>query len=111
MDMKSLFKTKKANFDLKSIFGKISSIWMRFYQLVFIVFFLAMAGIGVYFWYVSLYRSGWSEEKKNQYISTKQTEVSFKEDDFKTLMQEIENRKAGYKNKLPPIKNIFEPLK
>ena len=111
MEIKNLLKLRKNGLDFKNVAGKIASLWMRFYRLVFVIFFLAMAAVGTYFWYWSLYRSEWSEDKKNEYINSKQTEVNFKEEDFKTLIKEIENRKADYKNKLPPIKNIFEPLK
>jgi hypothetical protein len=110
MDLKNVFKKSKDKFGLKVILGKITSAWLKFYRLVFIIFFLAMAATGLYFWYQALYRSNWDENKKNQYISTKQTDVNFKEDDFMSLIKEIESREANYKNKMPPIKNIFKPL-
>lgn len=111
MDLKNLLKFKGGGRSIKDILGKISSLWLRFYRLVFVIFFLAMAAIGTYFWYWSLYRSNWSEEKKNQYISTKQTEVNFKEEDFNALIKKIEGKDANYKNKFPSIKNIFKPIK
>lgn len=109
MNIKELLKFDKIKRDFKKTGQFLASYWMKCYQVVFIVVFLLAGGIGLYLWYTSLYQSDWSEEKKREYSLTQSREINLKEEDFKKVLGDIENRKKIFESEHQPLKDIFKP--
>lgn len=109
MNIKEFAKFNKASLGLKNIGRIIASYWMRYYQVIFIIIFISAAGLGLYFWYKSLYRSQWSDEEKGRYTMTQGREINLKEEEFQKVLSEIENRKNLFESEYQPVKDIFKP--
>jgi hypothetical protein len=109
MDFKNIIRKGNGGNDLKKIFSKFGSGWMRHQQVVFIVLVFISVGIGAFYWYESLHQAGWTEEKKKEYLATQSREINLKEADFKKVIAEIENRKKILESTGRQVKNIFEP--
>ncbi len=109
MNIKEFVKFNKASLGLKNIGRIIASRWTRYYQVVFIIFFISAAGAGLYFWYKSLYQSQWSDEEKKRYNMTQGREINLKEEEFRKVLEEINNKKKIFELEHRPVKDIFKP--
>lgn len=109
MNIKEFAKFNKAILGLKNIGRIIASRWMSYYQVIFIIIFISAAGLGLYFWYKSLYRSQWSDEEKSRYNAIQSREINLKEEEFQKVLSEIEERKKSFESDYQPIKDIFKP--
>lgn len=109
MDIKNLLKFKKTGSDAKKTGKKMIHCWICHQQAVFIIFVLVSAAAGSYVWYKSLYQSEWSAEEKNNYLISQNREVNLKEEEFRKVIGEIENRKNLFDSEFQPVKDIFKP--
>lgn len=109
MNIKEFAKFNKAVLGFKNIGRIIASRWTRYYQAIFIIIFIFAAGLGLYFWYKSLYRSQWSDEEKNRHTATQSREINLKEEEFQKVLSEIEKRKKSFESDYQPVKDIFKP--
>jgi len=109
-EMDNLFKFKKGKLSLKKTAIKIFQFWAKRREIFFIVVSLMVFGLGLYFSYISLYKNPWNEEKKSQYISSQRQEISFQEEKFKQVIEEINRKKETCQKDFPPVKDIFKPL-
>lgn len=103
--MKNILK-----FNSREAADKISLLWNRYYKLVLAIFFLAIFSWGAYLWYWYLYKFEWSTDRINQYISSHDQEVKFKEEDFRKVISEIDRRKNAYNESAKSVKDILGPL-
>ncbi len=94
---------------LKNIGKFFRHFWDKYRKACFIFFSLAVMLFGFYLWYKYLYQSDWSNEEKSQYISSKNKEVEFKDQEFKKVLQGIEVRRAAYEKPSELAKDIFKP--
>lgn len=90
------------------VLGKISAGWFKHYKKVFIVIFVLVIGGGGYIWYVSLYKSQWSEFQKQQYINSQEKKESFDEQVFDEIIKAIEDRRSVYEGSPMEVKDIFK---
>lgn len=109
MDVNNFFKFYKIGKELKKRLGLAASFWINHQQLIFIVLVIASAISGAYFWCRNIYWSGWNEEQKKTYSASQSREINLKEDEFKKVLQEIENRKNRFESEYQPVKDIFKP--
>lgn len=113
MDIKKIlqfeFNSKKIKVSQPSdVSGKIKSGWFKYYKKIFIAIFVLTIGGGGYIWYISLYKSQWSEVEKQQYIDSQQKKESFKEEKFNEIIKSIEDRKSEYAGAPMEVKDIFQ---
>jgi hypothetical protein len=85
----------------------VSDFWKNHSLALFFVFSAAVLSSGIYFWYQNTYQSDWNSEKKNQYKISQDKQTKFKEQEFKKIIVEEENRKKIYEESLTPSKDIF----
>jgi hypothetical protein len=76
--MASVTKKFKGRFTMKTLV----LFWFRFARTFFRVLFLLVLCGGVFVWYDNVYRGGWNDAQKKQYIETTSKETVFKENDF-----------------------------
>ena len=98
----------KNSFNVDNIVTRCSDFWNKHYRLAFFIFSIVVLSLGIYFWYQSLYRSEWSDEEKNQYKKSQNSEVDLKKQEFKMVVEEIERRGNIFKEAPSAAKNIFE---
>ncbi len=109
MDLNNFLKIKKTGADIKKFLASAASFWVSHQQVVFIVLVIFSAVLGAYFWCRNIYRSGWSEEQKKTYNISQNREINLKEEEFKKVLAEIENRKNSFESEYQPVKDIFKP--
>jgi hypothetical protein len=101
---------KFLNFNFGELACNISIYWNKYYKLVLAVFFLIVSLWGAYSWYWYLYEFKWSSEQIDQYISSHDQEIKFKEENFRLIVNEIERRKNAYGEGAKSVKDILGPL-
>ncbi|MCX6765499.1 MAG: hypothetical protein NT136_00855 [Candidatus Moranbacteria bacterium] len=109
MDVKKILKFNKADWNFKKAGKTAAAFWMRHHQIIFISFFLFVAGAGLFLWYQNLYKAGWSEERKRQHALSQNQEVNLKEGEFRKVLEEITRRKTAFNSEYQTIKDIFRP--
>jgi preprotein translocase subunit SecG len=109
MNIVNFLKFKKQSFTPDNLGKSLSDFWDKHSGILFFLFSLITILLGVYLWYQNIYQSEWNSEKKNQYKSSQNKEVNFKENDFKNAIKEIERKKENYNSKLKLDKDIFIP--
>jgi hypothetical protein len=58
-------------------------------------------------WYLYVYKPGWDEAKKQEYLATKEKDVVFSKGKFERAVLLIEARKQEYQKKLEDVPDIF----
>ncbi len=83
------------------------ALWYRRYKVMFFFGFLAVFGLGSYFWYSNLYQYRWNDEKKKEFIEANFKATSFKESAFKQLVTALKDRSARHEQAPQLSRNIF----
>lgn len=109
MDINNFLKFKNFGQELKKHLKILASFWVNCQQPIFIILMITAAGLGAYFWCKNIYWSGWSEEQKKTYNLSQSREINLKEDEFKKVLAEIENRENSFESEFQPVKDIFKP--
>jgi hypothetical protein len=79
--------------------GKIKNI-------LFLLFFGLSFYCG-YIWYTYVYNPSWSEEKKTEYLKTKDKEVTFNRKKFQDIVEKEKKRGEEYQKKIDQTNDIF----
>jgi len=92
---------------IKELPGKAASFFIR--KSGWILTFIAMLLLGYfgYLWYAYVTNPQWSDSQKQEYISTKESAISFDQKGFDSVISEIEKRKNEYDNKASGVTDIF----
>lgn len=108
MDFKKI-NSINININFSGIGSKMFSYWQKYFKLFF---FLLLFGVflgGIYYLYATLYKSEWSEEKKNQYIIINKRITKFKEQEFNDIVNEVQSRQKNFEEGTYQAKDIFNP--
>jgi hypothetical protein len=97
----------KNNFNKEHFSRWIHDFWGNHSRMLFSIFSAAVLSAGIYFWYQNTYQSDWNSEQRNQYKVSQDKQTKFKEQEFKKVIAESENRKKIYEESLTPAKDIF----
>ena len=108
MDIKGL-KLNTINLSLKKTSKKIVSFWNGYYQFIFIALLIFFSLLGIYYWYLSLYKSSWNADRITQYSLTQNREINLKEDAYQKVLDETEKMKQDFNADVEPSKDIFKP--
>jgi hypothetical protein len=108
MELGNLFKNQKKSLNLNSIGKWFCRIWDRNCGLFFFLFSLIILSFGAYYWHKNIFRSDWSEQKKIEYKSTHNKEVSFKEKEFNKVLEETGRKERLYQEESKFIRDIFQ---
>lgn len=95
--------------NFKKIYQGGISAWNSYYRVVFLLAMIGFMFAGFYFWYSKVYAFKWSEERKKEYIDSKEQTVNFKEEKFQKLLQIIEQKQKSFHETNRPKRNIFQP--
>ncbi len=82
-------------------------LWYRYYKMMFFLGFLIVVGLGGYFWYNNLYGYSWSDEKKNEFITTHFKATVFKEKAFEGLVGNLQERMKRHEDSLVLTRDLF----
>lgn len=99
---------KKINFKNKA--RKLFSIWERYNNIIFIIFFCALSTYGAFLIYQSLYDSTWNENQKKEYILSQQKNIRFNEGKLMEIISETNRKRNEYEKKVFLGKDIFIQL-
>lgn len=104
MDM----KTEKIKVKAKELLGKSLFFIRKASSWILVLIFSLVIGYSVYLWYIYAFNPSWSNEKKQEYINTKQKDVNFNKDKFDSIINEIKQRKSNYQKNISSIPDIFQ---
>lgn len=90
-----MFKIKMPKINLKKIFSSMLSFWARNSNWIFIFSLVVFLAVGVYIWYKNVYKFQWSEERKAEYINSRNRNIDLQEEKFKSVLAEIEKRQIN----------------
>ncbi len=99
--------TKTRNINLDGIFRKAAGAVSRRSHWFLFSLALALLSYCGYVWYEHIYRAEWDENKKQEYLGTKEKEVIFNKDRFDRVMAELERRKGEYQKNIEDVPDIF----
>ncbi|MFA5961140.1 MAG: hypothetical protein WC848_00480 [Parcubacteria group bacterium] len=100
-------KDIKKDISSGKIFLWIGGVFSRnLKKLVFLLFFF-LAGYCGYLWYVYVYAPRWSEDKRAQYLSTKDKDVIFNRKKFQNIVDEAQKRAEEYVKIVDQPNDIF----
>ena len=97
--------------NMKQLAGVLGKIWQKIHTTLFFIFLFALIALGAYIWRQSLYNGGWSDEKKQAYLDSRDKGVIFKDADFEKVMSTIQARKEEYSKVIQPAKDVFQSYK
>ena len=89
------------------VFRQISNMLNRKRGIILFSVFLIILGYSGYLWYRYIANPNWSDLRRQEYISTKQNDVTFARDKFDEIVKEIDSRKINYQKNLENIPDIF----
>lgn len=98
---------KKNGIKIKELWGEVASFFVRKSGWVLTLIALLLLGYFGYLWYVYVANPRWSDSQKQEYISTKESAISFSQKGFDSVISEIEKRKNEYDNKINDVPDIF----
>ena len=100
---------KKRFFSFSSLGKYFSDFWENNFRMFFVIFSIIVLSAGIYLWYQSIFKSDWNSEKKNLYKSSKNKNIELKENQFKSVVEEVDRKRAVYEGKTEFAKDIFAP--
>lgn len=92
---------KKIPNRLKVLFFK-NNKWIR----IFIIF--VFAGYCFHFVYTNLYHLQWSEDKKREYINTREKDIVFNALKMESVLSKVEKRREKYNSSVMEVTDIFQ---
>lgn len=102
------FKNSPLNLDLKHVKDMAAVLWKKIHTLLFFSFLLCMIGLGGYIWQRNVSGSGWSEEKKQEYLNTQNKRTIFRESDFRKAIEGTQKRKNNISEDYQGVRDIFK---
>lgn len=104
MQMPKAFDTVKAKLDAwRPLF-----FWYRHHKAFFFLGFLAVLGLGGWYWYYDLYRYQWGADEKKQYLDASAKETSFKGDKFRAVVESLKRRAARAGERVDVGRDLFD---
>jgi hypothetical protein len=97
--------------NMKKTVEAVLNLWEKTHVFAFFIFLFAFIALGGYFWQQNLYGSGWSNEKKQEYLNSQDRGIVFRENDFQSAIDEMQMRKEENSSEIQPLKDIFQPYK
>jgi len=97
----------KKNIFSRAFLEKIIEFFRGSVKLFVFLLFLGLSGYCVYLWYSRVYDYRWSEERKVEYLETKDKEVTFNRQKFQEIIHQEEQRATEYEKKIIIERDIF----
>lgn len=95
------FKFNRDNFDINKIKNSVFEFFLNHSEVVFMIFFVVIAGLSGFFIYKYIYTSTWSEERKNVYLQElKKGDIDFKLNEFNVVVEKIKERSSLYEKEV-----------
>jgi hypothetical protein len=71
------------------------------------IFFVAFILSCVYFWYNYIYRPGWNEAKKQEYIQSRGKDTVFNEQKYNNVISKLDERRKKFESSSSKTDDIF----
>lgn len=100
---------KRANKKKKIILLAKSGLafWLRNQTFIFMLFLVVSVGLGGYVWFQGMYQTAWSDEKKQEFLRTQDTDIRLKGVEMEKVLNEMKKKKAIMESPNEEIRNIF----
>lgn len=91
----------------KSALVLAAKIWIKSRTILFFVLLLASIVGGGFIWQKSVSGSGWSAERKQEFMDSQDKNVQFKQQAYLKVLDQIKQREEENNRQYQPVKNIF----
>lgn len=103
MNLKRVTKKKKIILLAK---GGLA-FWLCHQTFIFILFLVISIGLGAYVWFQGMYQSAWSDEKKQEFLRTQDTDIRLKGAEMEKVLNEMKKRKMIMESQDGEMRNVF----
>ena len=83
------------------------AFWLRHQTFIFILLLVISICLGAYVWFQGMYQSAWSDEKKQEFLKTQDTDIRLKGADMEKVLNEMKKRKTIMESQDGETRNIF----
>ncbi len=101
-----LFGKKISPMVMKNILHRLILIWYFSHRYLFFFLLLVTLVSGLWFWKQAVYQYHWSDEQKRAYLNEHAKETNFKEEKFKSALEEAHSREQSFQEK-QEFRDIF----
>lgn len=100
-------KNSKNKINLTAFCKKAASFLNRKSHWALSFIFLILIGYSAYLWYSHIDNPGWSEARRQEYTSTKQSGSIFNKDRFDEIVRDVESGRSEYQRNVENVPDIF----
>ncbi|MEI6587999.1 MAG: hypothetical protein WCO05_03565 [Candidatus Moraniibacteriota bacterium] len=90
-----------------ALWGRVGKFFSGNVKLFVFILFFILSGYCVYVWYSCVYDYSWSEDRKSEYLKTKDKEVTFNRKKFQEIVEKEQKKEEEYDKKIVVEKDIF----
>lgn len=102
-----MVESKKTKLSKARFFYAAALFWKNIYKTIVVILFLIAISLGAYIWRSALNGGGWSEERKQTYLTVQNKSVVFNEKSFEKALADLRMRKNG-EDDWQPVKDVFK---
>lgn len=108
MNLKFKFNSKgNKKMDFESVVNFAGRLWKKSRTFLFFLFLAASILGGGFAWQQSLSGSGWSQQRKQEFMDSQNKNVEFNQQSYQKISEQIEERNNVIKGEYQPAKDIF----
>lgn len=104
----NIFGKKISKISTRDILHRLVLMWYFSHKYLFFVLLIITASSGIWFWKQAVYQYHWTDEQKRLYLNEHAKETNFKEDKFKSALEEVAAKEDSFKEKRE-YRDIFYP--
>lgn len=106
MDIKLNFSSSKISG--KDLLKSTAIAWKKSRKIIFLIIMLSFIFAGWNIWTKSISGSGWSQQRKQEFMDAQNKQVEFKEREFNKIKEEVESRQQKSAENLQELKDVFK---
>ncbi|EKD58246.1 MAG: hypothetical protein ACD_56C00165G0001 [uncultured bacterium] len=101
-------KQEGSKFNIKLVAIRAVKFWEKNRMAFFFVLLAASIFMGFRIWQQSFWGTGWSQERKQEFLDAQNNGVELKESDFEKVIEGHEARRNESLKEYQPMKDIFD---
>lgn len=108
MNLKFKFDSKvNKKMDFESVVNFAGRLWRKSRTFLFFLFLAASIFGGGFIWQQSLSGSGWSQQRKQEFMDSQNKNVEFNQKPYQKIIEQIEIRSSVIAEEYRSVKDVF----
>ena len=91
---------------MKNILHRMILLWYFSHRYLFFALLIVTVVSGLWFWKQAVYQYHWNDAEKRVYLNEHAKETSFKEEKFKSVLEDARSREESFQEK-PESRDLF----